>query len=335
MQGVEQYFITPQKQPLVITPDAATRFTFATFLEWIKNNKETLNKKILDHGGILFRGFPIDGAENFHEAIQTLGLGELLNYIGGDSPRDKVSNKVYTSTEAPPSLKIPLHNEMSFVRDYPKHIYFYCETPAQQGGATILGDARSIYRAMPENLKKKFEEKGLTYVSNYYKKSFLLDLINRFQRSHKTWMQVFETQSKDDVERKCQESGFEYRWRKNDWLQILQKTPSTLAHTQTKEKIWFNQAHLYDYNPRLVGKLNWLGVKFVYARPHTIMHEIFYGDGTPVRKKELYTVMDVLDACTISYPWQKRDFLVLDNVLMMHGRAPFKGKRKIYTALTR
>lgn len=334
MINVKLSFITPQKKPIVIEP-CACQPSFEEFLEYLEQNREELKKKILEYGGILFRGFPIEGAEGFHKSIGRLGLGEMLNYIGGDSPRDKVSGKVYTSTEAPSSLKIPLHNEMSFIKNYPKHIYFYCQTPAKSGGATILGDANAIYRNMPEAIKGRFEKKGLKYVSNYYKKSFFLDLINKFQRSHKTWMEVFETDSPEEVEKMCHMSDFGFQWRKKQWLQVEQRTGSVLEHPETGKKIWFNQAHLYDFNPRLVGFFNWLAVKCVYAKPHTIMHEIFYGDGDKISKNDLYTVMDVLDACTISYPWEKRDFLVLDNVLMMHGRAPFKGKRKIYTALTR
>jgi alpha-ketoglutarate-dependent taurine dioxygenase len=334
MIQVKKTFITPQKKPLVIEP-AGQEPTFEEFLDFLEKQKQSLKQEILKHGGILFRGFPIEGSEGFHHSIQALGLGEMLNYIGGDSPRDKVKGKVYTSTEAPPSLKIPLHNEMSFIRDYPKHIYFYCQTPAKSGGATILGDASAIYRNMPSRIRDHFEEKGLRYVSNYYKKSFFLDLINKIQRSHKTWMEVFETSSPEEVEKKCHQSDFGFEWRKNQWLQIQQRTPAIMEHPETKEKIWFNQAHLYDFNPRLVGFFNWLAIKAVYSSPHTIMHEIFYKDGECIPKKDLYDVMDVLDACTISYPWQKKDFLVLDNVLMMHGRAPFKGKRKIFTALTR
>ncbi|MFN0065838.1 MAG: TauD/TfdA family dioxygenase [Chlamydiales bacterium] len=327
-------YLNQEKIPLVIEPKRKG-FAFADLLKWIEDNRDDIKKKILAHGGILLRGFPIEGAQGFNEVIQTLKLGEQLNYIGGDSPRDKVQGKVYTSTEAPPKLKIPLHNEMSFIKHYPKHIYFYCATPAQKGGATILGDARKIFKKVKPDVRARFEEKGLKYVSNYYRQNILLDIVNKLQRSHKTWMEVFETDQKEEVERRCRENEFSYKWHSHDWLQISQKTAATIEHPQTKEKIWFNQAHLYDFNPRLVGFWNWIGVKLIYMRPHTIMHEIFYQDGNLISKKDLYHVIDVLDDCTISYPWQKNDMAILDNVLLMHGRAPFSGKRKILTALTK
>jgi alpha-ketoglutarate-dependent taurine dioxygenase len=44
--------------------------------------------------------------------------------------------------------------------------------------------------------------------------------------------------------------------------------------------------------------------------------------------------MDVLDRNTVSFPWERGDFLVLDNVLSMHGRATFDGPRRILAAMT-
>lgn len=45
--------------------------------------------------------------------------------------------------------------------------------------------------------------------------------------------------------------------------------------------------------------------------------------------------MDVMDEESIYFPWERGDILVLDNVLAMHGRAPFRGNRRILAALSR
>lgn len=329
---MQESFLNQRNIPLVI--QSTKTITPQDFLKYLQDNRENLKAKILKHSGILFRGFPIHGPDGFNNVIQTLQLGQQLNYIGGDSPRDKVQGKVYTSTEAPPSIKIPLHNEMSFIKHYPKHIYFYSHIPAKSGGATILANAREVCQKINPDVRKRFAEKGLRYISNYYKQDILLDIVNKLARAHKKWTEVFETENKAEVEEHCRANEFQFQWR-NDWIQIAQERPAIINHEVTGDEIWFNQAHLYDYNPKLVGFWNYLGTKLLYARPHTVMHEIYYGDHTPIARKDLYHIMQVLDACTISYPWQKCDMLVLDNVLAMHGRAPFTGKRKTLTALTR
>src|SRR5688572_6522427 len=95
-------------------------FDYNHFLTVISKQKDLFQQLLLKHGALVFRDFPINSATAFADFIETLGLGNFVNYIGGDSPRDKVQNKVYTSTEAPPSLHIPLHQELSFIKNFPK-----------------------------------------------------------------------------------------------------------------------------------------------------------------------------------------------------------------------
>jgi alpha-ketoglutarate-dependent taurine dioxygenase len=319
--------------PGVISPYQKT-FDYNALLTHLRTHKQELHQLLLIHGALLFRGFPIESASHFANFIETLGLGNFVNYIGGDSPRDKVEEKVYTSTEAPPALHIPLHQELSFIKKFPRHIYFFCETAPTDRGATIIGDARRIYYAINPDVRRRFEEKGLTYTSNYYHKSKVMTWMNKIQRSHKSWTEVFETHEKHDVEKKCLANEFAWEWTKQDWIKITQTRPATLTHPETKEPVWFNQAHLYDFSPRLLGWSRYLGAKLFYFRKHTRLHEIQYGDGSKISRKDMYHILDVLDQNTVAFPWQKNDVMVLDNILAMHGRAPFTGKRRILTALT-
>lgn len=325
-------FINKEQLPIVI--QSTTSLSKGDFFQLLTSERANFRQKITKYGGILFRGFPLQNADDFAEAIRYLGLGQFVDYIGGDSPRNKLNDGVYTSTEAPPSIKIPLHNELSFVKYYPKNIYFFCEVPPQAKGETILADARKVCEAVGSEVKQRFVNKNLRYVSCYYYKSKMMEFVNRIQPSHKSWIQVFETHCKKEVEQKCHEHEFEYQWNKNDWLKISQVRPAIMTHPETGEKIWFNQAHLYDFNPRLLGSWRYVGAKLFYCRPHTKLHEIFYGDHTPISRKDLYHILDVLDAQTVAFPWKKGDLLALDNVLTMHGRETFEGKRRILTAMT-
>lgn len=333
MEGFKRAFINKEQLPLLIHP-TQTNLAKEDFFSLLSSQTSLIKQKLSKYGGILFRGFPLQTADDFASAVRSLRLGNFIDYIGGDSPRNKINDGVYTSTEAPPSIKIPLHNELSFVRYYPKNIYFFCEIPPQAKGETIIADARKILKAIDPAIKQRFMNKGLRYVSCYYSKSLIMDWLNKIQPSHKTWIQVFETNSKQEVERKCQEHEFEYQWTKNDWLQISQVRPAVMAHPETGEKVWFNQAHLYDFNPKLLGVWRYVGAQLFYCRKHTKLHQIFYADNTPIPRADLYHILDVLDDQTITFPWQKGDLLVLDNVLAMHGRAVFQGKRRILTAMT-
>lgn len=335
MKSFTTKFINSHKLPLVIEPHPShTKMTKSDFYKHVSDNKEVIQKKLLENGGILFRGFPLEDQRDFWHFIKNLGTGEFIDYIGGDSPRTKIEEGIYTSTEAPPAIKIPLHNELSFVKKYPNHIFFFCQIAPQERGETIIADARKVYRTVNKDVRQKFIDKGLKYISRYYYQSKLMDLINSIQKSHKPWMNVFETHDKKLVEKLCHENEFEFDWNQDDWIEIRQNRPATMMHPITHEDVWFNQAHLFDFNPKLLGWWRYFGAKLVYCRKHMRMHEVYFKDYEKIPREDLYHILDVLDQNTISFPWQKGDVMVLDNVLAMHGRAPFAGKRRVLTAMT-
>ena len=80
---------------------------------WAAANRALLDEKLLHHGGILFRGFNVQGPEELEKAIQAIS-GESLEYRERSSPRTAVSGNIYTSTDYPPSYPIFLHNENSY-----------------------------------------------------------------------------------------------------------------------------------------------------------------------------------------------------------------------------
>ena len=320
--------------PLVVQPAAKDK-ALPDYLQQIADERATLRKQLLEHGGLLFRNFPVAGIEDFTRVMEALELGEFVDYIGGGAPRSKVKGKVYTSTEAPPSIKIQLHNEMSFCDYYPKHICFYCDIPAQQGGQTFIGDSRAIYKDADPALLQRLTERRLKYISRYYHKSPIMELVNKLQRGHKTWIDVFETDQKGEVEKKCKAHNIGYKWNPHDWLEISRLRPATIQHPVTGDTVWFNQAHLFDYNPRFLGWWRYMAMRLLYFRDYTLVDEIRYEDDTPVPREDIYAIHDLLDKHSVYFPWQKGDVLVLDNILTMHGRAPFTGKRRILTAMTK
>ncbi len=333
MSDFRTSFLNDHQLPLVIQPTDPSK-SMNELMDLVRSQDPFFKQKLLEHGGLLFRDFPIHNVDGFIDIMKALDLGHFIEYIGGGAPRNKIKENVYTSTEAPPAIKIHLHNEMSFADNYPKHICFYCETPSPTGGETFIGDARKIFKDAPEDLKQKFQTRGLKYVSRYYYKSKLMDLVNKFQRGHKTWSDVFATTKKEEVEKKCAAANIQCKWNQHDWLEISRMRPAFLEHPITKENVWFNQVHLFDYNPRFIGWWRYIAMKILYCRQHMRVDEVYFKDGQKLPRKDIYQVMDLLDKHAVYFPWQKGDVLVLDNLLTMHGRAPFEGKRRVMTAMT-
>jgi len=333
MSGISKTFLNSNHFPLVIEP-VNKNISLSAFHLLLKEENRSIKQELLKYGAILFRNFPIDNANDFLGVIKGLNIGKFCDYVGGDSPRTKIVEGIYTSTEAPPSVKIGLHNELSYAQMYPSHILFYCDIPPVTKGETIIADARTIYQSIDDKVRQRFIDKQLLYFSHYYGKSPLMKFIYNHFKGHKSWMDVFETSNKAEVEMRCKENGISWKWNHSDWIEISQLRPAVISHPKTGETVWFNQAHLFKFTPRQLGWWHYLAAQLLYSRKYMRLHEMYFGDGTDIPQEDLYHILDVLDAHTIYFPWQKGDLLLLDNILSMHGRATFTGKRRVLTSMT-
>jgi hypothetical protein len=119
--------------PLCISPDPNSSITSETFQEWLISNRNELDDMLREYKAIYFCNFPLSNVHDFHDVVEATGY-KNMPYVGGAAVRTAVTRRVFTANESPPSEKIPFHHEMAQVPHPPTHLFFYCETPALQGG---------------------------------------------------------------------------------------------------------------------------------------------------------------------------------------------------------
>jgi alpha-ketoglutarate-dependent taurine dioxygenase len=299
----------------------------------LEREHDEISARLLAFGALLFRGFEIHSADDL--GVVQARLGESMRYIGGDSPRTRLTNKadVYTSTEAMKSISLPLHNELSYLDVQPRLLWFACLTPAARGGATTIADGRAVAQSMDPAIRDRFERDGVLYTLGYRGPGQPLEALDRVAKIAKSWMDAFETTDRREVERHCREMHARFEWR-GEHLVIETQRPATRRHPVTHEVAWFNQAHLFHFNTRYLGRVRYDLARAFFAATGLVPHDARFGDGTPLGDDVIDHVFDVLDAHTIPIEWQAGDVLLVDNVLCMHGRAPFRGDRKIAVAMS-
>jgi alpha-ketoglutarate-dependent taurine dioxygenase len=59
-----------------------------------------------------------------------------------------------------------------------------------------------------------------------------------------------------------------------------------------------------------------------------------FGDGAPIDETWLVKIRETMEGKSVLFRWQEGDLLLLDNVLVSHGRMPFRGPRKILVAMS-
>ncbi|HSH66066.1 MAG TPA: TauD/TfdA family dioxygenase [Bacteroidia bacterium] len=286
-------------------------------LSWVKENKKLVDDSFLKQGAVLFRGFTVDGEGQFNEFTQQLS-SEMMDYSEPSTPRSKIQDKVYTSTEYPKEQFIALHNEHSYSNNWPQKIWFYCVKPADEGGETPIADSRKVFEIIDPAIREEFIKKGVMYVRNF---SNDLDL---------PWTTVFQTNDKKEVETYCRKAGIEFEWKADGNLRTKQVCQAALRHPRTNEWVWFNQAHLFHVTNL---EENLQAYLMEHCGESNLPRTTFFGDGSPIPLSYLDEIRRAFRQAQLSFSWQKSDILMLDNMLFAHGRNPFEGTRKILVSM--
>ncbi len=311
---VKTGFTDPKKTyPLVIQPTVEG----LNLIDWTRKNKEFLETKLLDHGAILFRNFGNQAIEDFERFIQTAS-GELLDYKYRSTPRKRVGGNVFTSTEYPPEMSIFLHNENSYSRNWAMKLFFLCVYSADSGGETPIADSRTIYEQIDAEIRERFIRKKVMYVRNY---GGNVDL---------SWQNVFQTESKAEVEEYCRQAEMSFEWLGNEHLRTRQICQSVAEHPKTGKPVWFNQANLFHVSslpPEIQRSL------LSSYEEEFLPRNVYFGDGERIEASVIEHINQVYSREMVCFPWQKGDILMLDNMLTAHGRNPFTGQRKIVVGM--
>jgi hypothetical protein len=121
-----------------------------------------------------------------------------------------------------------------------------------------------------------------------------------------------------------------FEWKDNNGLRTRQVCPAVARHPKGGEDVWFNQIqhwHLACLDPATRESLLSLFLE------EDLPRNCYYGDGSPIENSVIEEINEVYRRMAVSFPWQKRDILMLDNMLTAHGRNPYTGQRRIVVAM--
>ena len=284
---------------------------------WVRNHRDWIQEALLQDGGLLFRGFDLKGVDDFNEFIAATGV-ELMQYMESATPRTELKEKIYTSTEFPPDQIIALHNELTYLNVWPLKIWFFCVQPAERGGATPIANVHKVYERIRPEIREKFIEKGWMLIRNFG------------GGFGPTWQYSYHLSKREEAEDYFRRAGIEYEWLGGEQLRTFQVRPAVERHPQLGVPLWFNHVAFWHVSS-LEPALRELFLKEFEA--HELPFNTFYGDGSTIEDSVAEELRQAYHQETVAFPWQAGDVLMLDNMLVAHGRESYSGDRKILAAM--
>lgn len=282
-------------------------------------------RKLIDQalpvaGGVLLRGLPLTDKAGFERLVRSLGYDQA-GYEGGIAVRQRDAGVALSASDEDQRVTLSLHNEMSYLPHYPRRIFFFCETAAEEGGEVPVNDIRNTLRLIPADLQDRFRERGIRYHRTLRRVSADGEI---------GWADTFGTDRRSGVEQHLADSGYDYAWDADKTLRYSYRRAAFVDHPETGEELWFNQVtelhcSYWRSHPGFRGDLPDEDYPATTA----------YGDGIPIEPELISFLRGALWRTSRAVRMRPGDVLALDNQVVQHGRLAYRGRRKHFVSLGR
>lgn len=307
---------TPEVFPLVYGTNTAGA-NLDSLIDWCKTNKQTLLDRLHLHGAILFRGFPVVSDLDFDRLIQAFDMPNFA-YVESlsNAVRRNRTPRVFTANEAPPSVSIYLHHEMAQTPIYPSSLFFFCEKAATSGGATPLCRSDLLLRALEEErpeFVEACERLGVRYTN-------VMPATEDVESGQgRSWRSTLQADDKQAAEAKLTSLGYSWEWRQDDSLKVTTPVLPAVRTLADGRKVFFNQL--------IAAFRGW------QDKRNSPEKTIRFGDDSPIDAQDMNCAIRIGDALSFDMAWKTGDVALVDNFLVMHGRHPFQGERRVLASL--
>lgn len=283
----------------------------------ITAHKLDLDAELAKAGAVLFRGFDVPTAQTFDAAIAAYGE-ENFTYAKSlsNAVRVNVTERVFTANEAPPETRIHLHHEMAQTPIYPSKLFFYCEIAPAEGGATPMCRSDTVYeRLLAGNpaLAKAFEERGVRYSNT------MPAADDAGSGQGRSWRSTLGVETREAAEARLADLGYEWEWQNGEALRVTTPVLPAVRTLPDGRKTFFNQL--------IAAFRGWSDTR------NEATKAVRFGGGELITADDMAAPIALSEELTYDHAWQAGDVVLVDNFLVMHGRKPFVGKRRVLASL--
>lgn len=199
--------------PTVLSPPAPdTLPTLEDARQFVRNHRAEIDKALEKTGAVLFRGFPLQQADDFCSFVRSFEGWKDLSYDRSMSfaVRTKLSDRICTTNEGK-SGGLVFHHEQAQTPLWPSHVFFCCLLPAQpgDGGATGLCSSEMVCAELAKRhpeFVQKCEEHGVRYTVYAGPEQ------DATKGAGRSWKSFFHVETKEECEVKLKAGGWDWEW---------------------------------------------------------------------------------------------------------------------------
>ncbi|AWW75765.1 SyrP protein [Erythrobacter sp. KY5] len=280
-------------------------------------NRGAVNAALADAGALLFRGFDVPDPQAFDAAVEGYGEpGFTYEDSLSNAVRTNVTPRVFTANEAPPTTEIFLHHEMAQTPLYPSKLFFYCEIAPQAGGATPLCRSDWVLERLANEAPgfvSRVEAEGVRYTN------VMPGDDDAGSGQGRSWRSTLSVADRDGAEARLRQLGYDWEWLDDGSLRATTPRLDAVRELPDGRRTFFNQL--------IAAFRGWADSRNDPNRAIT------FGDGSPITSDDMAPAIAIADELTNDLAWQAGDVALVDNFLVMHGRRPFEGKRRVLASL--
>lgn len=286
-------------------------------IQWVEERAGDLTAQVEANGAVLFRGLPLNSAEDFDQFVRAFGYDNFeYRKSLSNAVRTNFTERVFSANEAPSEVTIFLHHEMAQTPVFPSKLFFFCQKAADCGGETPLCRSDWLFEAMLKQLPgftADCQAKGLKYTTVMPSTD---DAASGMGRS---WQSTFRAKEKAAAERQMSELNYSWQWLEDGCLKATTPVLPAVHQLADGRQVFFNQL--------IAAFQGWKDSRNDPAKAIT------FGDGSPLKPETVLQVAALAESLTFDMNWQSTDVALIDNYVAMHGRRTFKGTRKVLASL--
>jgi len=135
----------------------------------------------------------------------------------------------------------------------------------------------------------------------------------------RSWQDTLTVSDRDAAEIRLADLGYSWEWQEGDSLKVTTAALPVIRQARDGREVFFNQL--------IAAFCGWQDSR------NEARKSITFGDGSDIPIAAMEQAVEISEEIVFDTPWQTGDVALVDNFLVMHGRRPFKGKRKVLAAL--